>query len=209
MLGELAMSCVVLTGNLCFIKYLGEDGVAAFSVGSFCLPIIFMIGNSIAQSAQPILSYNYGSKQSFRVRQIYRLELIYGIAGGALLTLAGMVLCKPLASLFLEPGTNANVLATAGLPFFSIGFLFTTLNLVQTGYYQSLERAGKASLVMLLRGFVFMIPTFFLLPHLVGAKGLWLAIPVTEFLTSMVIVAIELIRKKQTSSTNMLASKIM
>lgn len=209
MLGELAMSCVVLTGNLCFIKYLGEDGVAAFSVGSFCLPIIFMIGNSIAQSAQPILSYNYGSKQSFRVRQIYRLELIYGIAGGVLLTLVGMVLCKPLASLFLEPGTNANVLATAGLPFFSISFLFTTLNLVQTGYYQSLERAGKASLVMLLRGFVFMIPTFFLLPHLVGAKGLWLAIPVTEFLTSMVIVAIELIRKKQTSSTNMLASKIM
>jgi len=90
-----------------------------------------------------------------------------------------------LASLFLEPGTNANAIATAGLPFFSIGFLFTTLNLVQTGYYQSLERAGKASLVMLLRGFVFMLPVFFLLPHLVGTKGLWLAIPVTDFLTTI------------------------
>ena len=107
-----------------------------------------------------------------------------------------MVLCKPLASLFLEPGTNANSLATAGLPFFSIGFLFTTLNLVQTGYYQSLERAGKASLVMLLRGFIFMIPVFFLLPHIVGIKGLWLTIPVTEFLTTMAIILIECFRKR-------------
>ena len=197
MLGELAMSCVVLTGNLCFVKYLGEDGVAAFSVGSFCLPIIFMIGNSIAQSAQPILSYNYGSSQTDRVHQMYRLELIVGIAGGVILTLLGMVLCKPLASLFLEPGTNANTIANAGLPFFSLGFLFTTLNLVQTGYYQSLEYAGKANLVMLLRGFVFMIPVFFLLPQIIGTKGLWLAIPLTEFLTTLTIVVIECVRKRR------------
>ena len=206
MLGELAMSCVVLTGNICFVKYLGEDGVAAFSVGSFCLPIIFMIGNSIAQSAQPILSYNYGSSQTVRVHQMYRLELIVGVAGGIILTLLGMVLCRPLASLFLEPGTNANMLASAGLPFFSIGFLFTTLNLVQTGYYQSLERAGKASMVMLLRGFVFMIPAFFLLPHVVGTKGLWLAIPVTEFLTTLAILAMECIRKRSPVSAKTAAS---
>ena len=196
MLGELAMSCVVLTGNICFVKYLGEDGVAAFSVGSFCLPIIFMIGNSIAQSAQPILSYNYGSSQTVRVHQMYRMELLVGVVGGILLTIAGMILCKPLASLFLEPGTNANAIAVAGLPFFSMGFLFTTLNLVQTGYYQSLEYAGKASIVMLLRGFVFMIPAFFLLPHLVGTKGLWLAIPVTEFLTTLAILVMEVVRKR-------------
>lgn len=127
---------------------------------------------------------------------MYRLELIVGVVGGILLTIAGMILCKPLASLFLEPGTNANAIAVAGLPFFSMGFLFTTLNLVQTGYYQSLEYAGKASIVMLLRGFVFMIPAFFLLPHLVGTKGLWLAIPVTEFLTTLAILVMEVVRKR-------------
>ena len=41
--------------RLC-IRYLGEDGVAAFSIACYFFPIIFMVYNAIGQSAQPILS---------------------------------------------------------------------------------------------------------------------------------------------------------
>lgn len=197
LLGELAMSCVILTGNICFVKLLGENGVAAFSVGSFCLPIIFMIGNSIAQSAQPILSYNHGNGQESRVSQMYRLELIVGVIGGTLLTLFGAVFCRPLATMFLDSGTVAHSIATAGLPLFATGFLFTTFNLVQIGYYQSLEKAGKACMIMLLRGFVIMVPAFFFLPGIFGTYGLWLAIPITEFLTTIIILATEAIARRR------------
>ena len=56
MLGELAMSMILLTGNYVFICELGEDGVAAFSVACYLYPIVFMINNSVAESAQPIIS---------------------------------------------------------------------------------------------------------------------------------------------------------
>ncbi len=45
-----------------------------------------------------------------------------------------------------------------------------------------------ASIVFtLLRGVVFMIPAFYLLPDVLGNSGLWLAIPASEALTTIVI----------------------
>ncbi len=74
MLGELAMSMMLLTGNYVFIRELGEDGVAAFSVACYLYPIVFMVNNSVAQSAQPIISYNYGAGNRYRVRAVCCME---------------------------------------------------------------------------------------------------------------------------------------
>ena len=64
---EAAIATMMFVGNYVFISYLGEDGVAAFSIACYFFPIIFMVYNAIAQSAQPILSYNYGASQPERV----------------------------------------------------------------------------------------------------------------------------------------------
>ena len=72
MLGELAMSTMLLTGNYIFIRELGEDGVAAFSVACYLYPIVFMVYNAVAQSAQPIISFNYGAGNRYRVRTCHR-----------------------------------------------------------------------------------------------------------------------------------------
>ncbi len=39
-----------------------RDGTA-FSIACYFFPIIFMVYNAIAQSAQPIISYNFGAGQ--------------------------------------------------------------------------------------------------------------------------------------------------
>ena len=69
---EIAIACMMFVGNLVFIHYLKEDGVAAFSIACYFFPIIFMVYNAIAQSAQPIISYNYGLQENLRVLQTYR-----------------------------------------------------------------------------------------------------------------------------------------
>ena len=60
LLGEATMGMLMLMGNLIFMKYLGDNGVGAFSIACYYCPFVFMIGNAIAQSAQPIISFNYG-----------------------------------------------------------------------------------------------------------------------------------------------------
>lgn len=187
MLGELAMSMIMLTGNYVFIRWLGEDGVAAFSVACYLYPIVFMVNNSVAQSAQPIISFNYGAGKGDRVREAFRLSLrtaaICGLLATAVLTLGA----TPLISLFLQAGTKPYEIATAGLPLFAVSSVFFALNIAIIGYYQSIEQNGRATLYMLLRGLVFLVPAFILMPQLIFPQGMWLAVPVSECLTLGVI----------------------
>ena len=77
---EGAIAMMMFAGNYVFIRYLGEDGVAAFSIACYFFPIIFMVYNAIGQSAQPILSYNFGAGNGARLRKAFRLALLTAVA---------------------------------------------------------------------------------------------------------------------------------
>ena len=187
MLGELAMSMILLTGNYVFIRELGEDGVAAFSVACYLYPIVFMVNNAVAQSAQPIISFNYGAGKGHRVGQAFRLSLRTAAVCGALATAILAVGAKPLVSLFLHVGTRPYEIAVAGLPLFAASSVFFALNVAFIGYYQAIEKNTQATVYMLLRGLLFLVPSFALMPMLISPQGLWLAAPVSEILTLSVI----------------------
>ena len=159
MLGELAMSMMLLTGNYVFIRELGEDGVAAFCVACYLYPIVFMVNNAVAQSAQPIISFNYGAGNRYRV----------------------------LVGLFLQAGTKAYEIAISGLPLFAYSAIFFAMNVAIIGYYQATEQNTRATLCMLFRGLIFLVPAFILMPMFIFPQGMWLAVPITECMTLGVI----------------------
>ena len=187
MLGELAMSMILLTGNYVFMKGLGEDGVAAFSVACYLYPIVFMVNNSVAQSAQPIISFNYGTGNKYRVQRAFRISIrtaaICGVIATTVLTLGA----KPLVGLFLTEDTKAHEIAIAGLPLFAYSAIFFALNVAIIGYYQAIEQNVRAIVYMLLRGLLFLVPAFLLMPAFIFPQGMWLAVPVTECMTLGVI----------------------
>ena len=187
MLGELAMSMILLTGNYVFIRALGEDGVAAFCVACYLYPIVVMINNAIAQSAQPIISFNYGAGNADRVREAFRLSVRTSVVCGVIATLVLMFGAKPLIDFFLHAGTRPYEIATAGLPLFAVSSVFFALNVAVIGYYQAVGQNFRATLFMLLRGLVFLVPAFILMPVIIAPQGMWLAVPVTECLTLAVI----------------------
>ena len=126
-LTELAMSVMMLTGNYMFISMLGEEGVAAFAIACYLFPVVFSISNAVAQSAQPIISFNYGAHLLHRVSRALSISV------------------------------------------------------------QSVEKAMASIVYTLLRGILFLVPCFGLLPRAFGVPGLWLAIPAAELLTCAVI----------------------
>ena len=198
-IGETAIVCMLIVGNFMFIKYLHEDGVAAYSVACYLFPLVFMFGNSIAQSSLPIVSYNYGQKNGERIRKAFRLTVGLAVVLGLVITVFCLIESDTLISLFLKEGTEAYLIGCKGFPYFTLGFLFFTLNVVFIGFYQSIEQAKRATLWMLLRGVVFVIPSFILLPMLLGDKGLWLAVPLSEMLT-FVVILLSLVRDRMKMS---------
>ena len=189
-ISEASIACMMFLGNYVFIRYLGEDGVAAFSIACYFFPIIFMVYNAIGQSAQPILSYNFGAGNGARVRKAFRLALLTAVAAGLGFFGLTALFSRWIVAMFIDSSCPACAIAVRGLPLFASGFVFFAVNIVSIGYFQSVERPRPAMAVTVLRGFVFMAACFFGLPLLLGVEGIWLAVPLAEALTFAVVAAI-------------------
>lgn len=189
LLGEATMGVLLLMGNLVFMHYLGDDGVGAFGIACYYTPFIFMVGNSIAQSAQPIISYNFGLGAQTRVKQAERTAITTAAICGLSVTAAFVLLPEWLVGLFVSLDNGAARIAVDGFPYFAAGFLFFIFNVTAVGYFQSVERVRPATAFALMRGFILLIPCFMLMPGLLGNHGIWLAMPVAELLTSLSVIA--------------------
>lgn len=194
-LGEITMAMLFFVGNHVFMQYLGDDGVGAFGISCYYLPFVFMVGNAIAQSAQPIISFNYGLGSSERVQSALRVSLLTALGCGALPTVFFMACPRLLVRLFLDVNTPAAEIAIAGFPYYAIGFVAFVVNLAVIGYYQSIERTVLSVFLALLRGLLFLVPSFVLLPRWLGVEGIWLALSVSEILTFLVILLCSLRHK--------------
>ncbi|GAY28304.1 MATE family efflux transporter [Prevotella sp. MGM1] len=182
-LTELAMGVIMLTGNYMFMSMLNEEGVAAFAVACYLFPIVFSISNAVAQSAQPIISFNHGVRSDARVARTLRVSLFTAAVCGTVVSLCLWIGAPAITALFLTPSEAAYGIALAGLPLFALCAVFFSVNIAFIGYYQSVERAMASTVFTSLRGMLLLVPSFVLLPHALGVSGLWLAIPTAEFLT--------------------------
>ena len=187
LIGEFAISCMMIVGNYAFMSVLGEDGVASFSIVCYCMPFVFMGANSVSQAMQPVLSYNYGARQEDRIKESLKICIVSTLSFGVLLTIAGYGFSYGIAGLFIDKAAHAYELTGKGFPLFSSGLIFFVLNVMLIGYFQSIEKTKHSTMYMLLRGFIIIIPCFIILPKLIGEKGLWLANPLSELITFAVI----------------------
>ena len=138
---EVAIACMMFVGNIVFIHYLQEEGVAAFSIACYFFPIIFMVYNAIAQSAQPIISYNHGLHETARVRRAYLLALKTAVGCGAIFAFITALFSSEIVSMFIDRSYPAYEIASKGLPLYATGFIFFAINI-----YRILPKCGTGTL---------------------------------------------------------------
>lgn len=187
LLGELTLGVFVFVGNLVFMKYLGDAGVGAFGIACYYTPFFFMVGNAIAQSAQPIISYNYGVSRWKEIHEARRLLLGTSLAIGIVVAAFFLFIPESLVALFVDTSSDAGQIAITGFPYFAAGVVFFILNVAIIGYYQSIERIRHATSLVFLRGLIFLVPCFLLLPAMLGVSGIWLAMPLAEMLATLTL----------------------
>lgn len=187
LLSELTISVMAIAGNYTFGHYIGVDGIAAFSIVNYMFPVIYMVYNAIAQSGQPIISYNYGKRRRRRCCSAFRLSLITALAIGALFMLLAIVFRVELVSLFIPDRTDAAwQIAVDGVPYFSLEFIPFGINVLYIGYYMSIKQGSRALIYTSIRG-VLPVFCFALLPLFWGIPGVWLAEPMGEIISAAII----------------------
>lgn len=186
-LSEITISVMIIAGNYSFMHYLGADGVAAYSVICYLFPLIFMVFNATVQSAQPIISYNYGCGQIDRSNKALRLSMGFALAFAVVIMALFMFFAQGIVSLFIPDTTNVSwQYAVTGLPLFATDYLFFGINIITIGYFTSIERLNRAISLTVLRG-ILPVVFFFLLPLWMDINGIWLAVAAADITTTLVI----------------------
>lgn len=191
-LGELAISFMMFSGNIVFMNYLGKDGVAAFSISCYFFPIIFMLDNAIAQSVQPIISYNHGIGNRKRIHSATRLALTSAIVCSLIIFGITCIYNYEITSLFVSDTSPAHAIASAGFPLYALCFVPCAINIIAITHFQSIEKSRIAMFITLMRGFIFLGLAFWLLPQVLGINGIWLAVPAGETITCLITIIIAL-----------------
>ena len=187
LVGELAIAVMMLTGNWVFKSHIGDDGVAAYSVSCYLFPLVFMIYEAVAMSAQPIISFNHGAREPQRVHSTLVFGLGVAVALGVVVSSLFYFFAPTVVSCFLDSNAPAYALTVEGLPYYATAFLPMAVNVCVVGYLQSVERTGLSILFTLLRGIVLLVAAFLILPQVLGVPGLWLSVPAAEWLTMLCV----------------------
>ena len=183
MVTNLSTAVVTYLFNIILLKMAGETGVVAITVvlyGQF-LFIALYLGFGIGVA--PVFSYNYGAGNREMLERIYRISIKFVIGSSIIITLAGLLGAPFIAEVFVKKGAEAYELTRRGCFLFAFNYLFAGINILASGIFTALSDGKTSALISFLRTFGFILASLLILPKVIGLDGVWLAIPLAEFLT--------------------------
>lgn len=197
MVNNVAIAITTIIFNVVGIRFLKEEGVAAISIilyAQFIMTAVFMgYSNGIA----PIFSYKYGAGDYKQVKYLFQTSIKFILTLSIFVFLLSFVVAKPIAMIFASKNKYVLDLAVYGFYLFSISFLFTGLNIFASSLFTAFSNGIISGILSFLRTFVFLVASLLGLPMLIGADGIWLAVPLAEA-TAVIfsIASIYIYRKK-------------
>lgn len=193
-IGEMASAISMFAFNYVLMKYVGAEGVAAFTILGFVVYGYSMICIGFGQGISPLVSICWGAKDTnvaMDIRKITNWVLfVIGILIAAVFGLAG----KNYAGMF-GCSSDVTVMVATGFKFYAFTFLVMGYDIINSMYFTSCGDAKSSALISALRGIVLLLTFTFILPAILGMNGVWLATPCSEVLTAMV--SVYLIRRQK------------
>lgn len=185
---NISLSLVNILYNFQLMRYIGEDGIAAYGVimyVSFIFIAIF-IGYSIGSA--PIIGYHYGAGNYEELKGLFRKSLCLISLWNILLTVIAFVTAQPLARVFVGYDASLTALTRRGLCLYSLSFLITGINIFGSAFFTALGNGVVSAAISFLRTLLFQIVAVLILPLFLGLDGIWLAIAAAELLALIVTV---------------------
>lgn len=189
---NLAACFIVILINRSLAIYGGDLSIGAYGIVNRLGFFFVMIVMGINQGMQPIAGYNYGSRQYGRVLQALRLTILGATCITSLGFLIGELMPKTVVALFTTDEELIR-LSAEGMRITFACFPIIGFQMVATNFFQSIGMAWKAIVLSLSRQLLFLLPCLLVLPPLFdsytewsGSLGVWCAMPVSDFLASVV-----------------------
>lgn len=196
-LSNVSISIVNMLYNMQLLRYVGEDGLAAYGVVQY-LAFVFLatfFGYSIGSA--PIISYHFGAQNTSELKNLLKKSLIIMIGIGAVMTALCEGLARPLSMIFVSYDRALLDMTTLAMRIFGVSFILSGISIFSSSFFTALNNGLVSAIISFMRTLVFQIFAIMVMPLLFGLNGIWTAVIVAEGLSLIVsIICIVLNRKK-------------
>jgi putative MATE family efflux protein len=184
---QMAASLVQGTFNTQLVKYGGDLAVGAMGVIISITMLIIMTIIAINMAIQPIIGFNYGAGNFKRVKE----TLMLAMKAATIISIGGFILVElfphSIIRLFNSQSDELLNIGVKGLRIFLIALPVIGFQVIGSNYFQSIGKAGIAAFLSMLRQVIVLIPVLLLLPRYYGLEGVWLASPISDVVSAMVV----------------------
>ena len=192
---NISMSLVNMLYNLQLMKYIGEDGVAAYGVIQYVAFFFVAIYIGYSMGTAPIVSFHYGAENYDELKNLFRKGLGFiAVAALSMITLS-QTLANVVAGIFVGYDAELTALTAHAFRIYSLAFLMSGFNIYGSDFFTALNNGKISAAISFIRTILLEMSAVMLLPLAFGVDGIWIALPIAEALALIVTVQF-LIRKR-------------
>lgn len=196
MVSQAAAAVTTFLFNRIMIRLLGENGVAAITIIIYAQFLLTTLYIGFSMGVAPIISYHYGSRNNARLKKVFHICLRFIVTASVLVFIVSIASGSWLVNVFSPVGTAVYNIAREGFFIFSFSFLFCGLNIFSSAAFTALSNGKISAAISFLRTFGLVTLLLLVLPEVIGVTGVWLAVPIAEFLTMLIATGF-LLKNKQ------------
>ena len=189
---NMASCFVVLLINNQLRKYgdqmgegVGDLAIGAYGIVNRIIFLFVMVVLGFTQGMQPIAGYNYGAGKHDRVMKVFWQTVLWATITTTIGFVVGTFCPRFAVSLFANDPTMIDI-AARGFSIVVVAFPIVGFQIVASNFFQSIGMANKAIFLSLSRQVLFLIPCLVLVPMWLGIEGVWVAMPVSDTVATIV-----------------------
>ena len=165
---------VVAILNSQLIRYGGDLAVGAYGIANSYMNLIVLLILGVCMGMQVIAGYNYGAGHPDRLKKVFSLTMLVCVSIGLLSSIFGCSMPRLISKAFTNDNTLLDILEV-GLPLLSVMSPLIAFTIVNSNFFQSIDKPWIAIITSLSRQVIFLIPLMFVVPFVfenIGFKGL-------------------------------------
>jgi Na+-driven multidrug efflux pump len=187
---EFSIGIVTLFYNIAInLNGFGEIGLAAYLTIGYIALIILTVFLGVAQGVQPLISYFHGRGDHARNRELMAFLLKTVAVIGVLLYGAVLFLSRGFITVFTPNDADLIAFTHDKASVYFAGFAFAGITILIITFMQSIQKAGSAFVLALLRSAILVPILLFGLPPLFGGEAIWIALSAAELAAFVAAVA--------------------
>ena len=168
---NVAAAGVVAILNKQLIRYGGDMAVGAYGIANSYILIMIMVILGVCMGMQPIAGYNYGAGHPDRLKRVYVLTMKVCVVLGVLTAVIGCAMPRIISMAFTNDQLLLDISQMA-LPYITVMTPLIAFTIVNSNFFQSIDKPWIAIVTSLSRQVIFLIPMMYLMPVIYMRLGL-------------------------------------